>query len=145
MKFNRNPFPSALRRLPLAAALVATWPVAFPALAQQAAKADDGKVETVTITATKRMQPLQATPIAISVISGAALEESNLNNLEAISAQVPTVNFRTNASNKDAALFIRGVGTISTSPVTTLVSSLKCTVQHSRQIEIVSELILVIN
>ena len=115
MKHPRTPFPSALRRLPLAAALCFALPVAFPALAQQAAKADDGKVETVTITATKRIQPLQATPIAISVISGTALEESNLNNLEAISAQVPTVNFRTNASNKDAALFIRGVGTISTS------------------------------
>ena len=96
--------------LPLAAALCAC----LPAQAQQAP--DSGKLETVIITATKRIQPLQTTPIAISVISGAALEESNLNNLEAISAQVPTVNFRTNASNKDAALFIRGVGTISTSP-----------------------------
>ena len=113
---DRTRFPSALRRLPLAAALLAALPVAFPALAQQAAPADTGKLETVVITATKRIQPLQATPIAVSVISGASLEEANLNNLEAVIAQVPTVNFRTNASNKDAALFIRGVGTISTSP-----------------------------
>ena len=113
-----RPFPApAARRfklLPLAAATALTASSAF---AQQAPlKADDGKVETVVITATKRIQPLQATPIAVSVISGNALEESNLNNLEAVIAQVPTVNFRTNASNKDAALFIRGVGTISTSP-----------------------------
>ena len=100
-----------LRLLPLAAALVA----ALPAMAQQA-PADDGKLETVTITATKRVQPLQSTPIAISVISGSVLEESNLNSLASITAQTPTVNFRTNASNKDSALFIRGVGTISTSP-----------------------------
>ena len=113
---DRTRTPSTLRRLPLAAALLAALPVAFPALAQQAAPADTGKLETVVITATKRIQPLQATPIAISVISGSSLEESNLNNLEAVIAQVPTVNFRTNASNKDAALFIRGVGTISTSP-----------------------------
>ena len=99
------------RLLPLSAALL----TALPALAQTAST-DDGKLQTVTITATKRIQPLQSTPIAISVISGAGLEEANLNNLEAISAQVPAVNFRTNASNKDAALFIRGVGTISTSP-----------------------------
>ena len=110
------PIPSTLRRLPLATALLAALPLAFPALAQQAPAADSGKLETVTITATKRLQPLQATPIAVSVIGGSALEESNLNNLEAISAQVPTVNFRTNASNKDSSLFIRGVGTISTSP-----------------------------
>lgn len=101
-----------LQLTPMALALLA----ALPAQAQQAAAADTGKLETVTITATKRVQPLQSTPIAVSVISGGALEESNLNNLEAISAQVPTVNFRTNASNKDSALFIRGVGTISTSP-----------------------------
>jgi len=99
------------RTLPLAAALIA----ALPALAQQA-PADDGKLETVTITATKRVQPLQGTPIAISVISGSVLEASNLNSLASITAQTPTVNFRTNASNKDSALFIRGVGTISTSP-----------------------------
>lgn len=99
------------RLLPLAAALIA----ALPALAQQA-PADDGKLETVTITATKRVQPLQSTPIAISVISGGVLEEANLNNLGAIQAQIPAVTFRANASSKDTSLFIRGVGTISTSP-----------------------------
>lgn len=107
----RRTLHSTYALLPVAAAALA---VCFSASAQQAA--DSGKLETVVITATKRAQPLQSTPIAVSVIGGSTLEESNLNNLEAISAQVPTVNFRTNASNKDAALFIRGVGTISTSP-----------------------------
>ena len=101
----------SLQLLPLAAAFVA----ALPALAQQA-PADAGKLDVVTITATKRVQPLQTTPIAVSVISGAALEEANLNNLGAIQAQIPTVTFRSNASSKDTSLFIRGVGTISTSP-----------------------------
>eukprot|EP01132_Coremiostelium_polycephalum_P020286 gene20286-24104_t len=31
-------------------------------------------------------------------------------------SQVPSLNFRTGASNKDTSLFVRGVGTISTSP-----------------------------
>jgi iron complex outermembrane recepter protein len=109
--FNRRALSAKLVLLPVAAAALCAC---LPAAAQQST--DNGKLETVVITATKRAQPLQSTPIAVSVIGGAALEESNLNNLEAISAQVPTVNFRTNASNKDAALFIRGVGTISTSP-----------------------------
>lgn len=105
------------RPLPVALAAALTAALAGSAHAQQAdPKKDDGKVEVVTITATKRIQPLQATPIAITALSGSSLEEANLNNLEAISTQVPTVNFRTNASNKDSALFIRGVGTISTSP-----------------------------
>jgi iron complex outermembrane recepter protein len=99
--------------LPLVLAMMAALPVAFPVLAQQA---DNGQLETITVTATKRPQPLQTTPIAISVLSGGALEEANLNNMSTITSQTPTVNFRTNASNKDSALFIRGVGTISTSP-----------------------------
>ena len=105
---SRNRFPG--RFLPLVAAVI----TALPAMAQQAA--DSGQLETVIITATKRVQPLQSTPIAVSVISGGTLEESNLNNLSTITAQIPTVNYRANASNKDSALFIRGVGTISTSP-----------------------------
>jgi iron complex outermembrane recepter protein len=77
---------------------------------------DSSKLEAVVVTATKRIQPLQKTPLAVSVIGGGALEELNLNNLSTITAQLPTVNYRSNASNKDSALFIRGVGTISTSP-----------------------------
>ena len=77
---------------------------------------DAGQLESVVVTATKRLQPLQKTPIAVSVIGGGALEELNLNNLSTITAQLPTLNYRANASNKDSALFIRGVGTISTSP-----------------------------
>lgn len=85
------------------------------AASQEEAK-DPTKLEAVIVTATKRVQPLQKTPLAVSVIGGGALEELNLNNLSTITAQLPTVNYRSNASNKDSALFIRGVGTISTSP-----------------------------
>ena len=100
-----SPFAGPGRRLPLVVALLA----ALPALAQQTPPAAEaGKLETVIITATKRPQPLQTTPIAITVINGAALEEGNVNTLGAVTAQTPTVNFRTNASNKDTALFIRG-------------------------------------
>ncbi len=112
---HRSPAHPCSRRLPLAlAALTALG--ALPALAQQATPPDSGKVETITVTATKRPQLLQTTPIAVSVLGGGALEEGNLNNMATITAVVPTVNFRTNASNKDSSLFIRGVGTISTSP-----------------------------
>jgi iron complex outermembrane receptor protein len=99
-------------RLPLVLALAA----ALPALAQTPPPAQGTQLETITISATKRLQPLQSTPIAVSVLSGGGLEEANLNNLSVITTVLPTVNFRTNASNKDSSLFIRGVGTISTSP-----------------------------
>jgi iron complex outermembrane receptor protein len=122
---NRNaPAPASLRRklLPaLITSLLATGMVnaeeAAPAAAAPAAEAaDTSKLEVVVVTATKRAAPLQSVPLAITVISGAQLEKSNLNTLGAITMQTPTASFRSGASNKDTSLFIRGVGTISTSP-----------------------------
>ena len=59
--------PSArtvLRPSLIALACAAAWPVH----AQQATEST--QLDTVVITATKRPQPLQSTPIAVSVISG---------------------------------------------------------------------------
>ncbi|MBB3104933.1 TonB-dependent receptor, partial [Azomonas macrocytogenes] len=74
------------------------------------------KAVTVTVTATRREESLQQVPVAVSVIDGEQLERDNRNNVSSIVQQVPSLNFRTGASNKDTTLFIRGVGTISTSP-----------------------------
>ncbi len=111
---------AAQRRILPAVASIAAL-VAGLVNAQEAAKPtakaeESNQLETITVTATKRSEPLQSVPIAISVLSGDKLEQANLNTLGSISAQVPTLNFRANASNKDTSLFIRGVGTISTSP-----------------------------
>jgi iron complex outermembrane receptor protein len=84
---------------------------ALPVAAQEAVQ-----LEEILITATKREESLQSVPLAVSVVTGAQLEQTNLNAMEAIATQIPTLNFRANASNKDTSLFIRGVGTISTSP-----------------------------
>jgi iron complex outermembrane receptor protein len=73
-------------------------------------------LEQVTVSATRRDEPLQRVPIAVSTVSGAQLERANRTGVSALAAEIPAVNFRTQASNKDTSLFIRGVGTISTSP-----------------------------
>lgn len=80
------------------------------------AAADNTKLETITVTATRRAESLQNVPIAVSVLKGDELAKTNRNSVATIASVVPTLNFRTNASNKDASLFVRGVGTISTSP-----------------------------
>jgi iron complex outermembrane receptor protein len=110
----------ALRRKPLSSAISAA--ILLSALGQPAFAADSTKpnqeyaLNTVTVTATRREESLQEIPIAVSVIDGAQLEQDNRNNVSSIIQQVPTLNFRTGASNKDTSLFVRGVGTISTSP-----------------------------
>lgn len=89
-----------------------------PAMADNAATQSTETValESVTVTATRREESLQKVPVAVSVIQGEQLERDNRNGVASIVQQVPSLNFRTGASNKDTSLFIRGVGTISTSP-----------------------------
>jgi iron complex outermembrane receptor protein len=91
----------------------------FPA----AGRADDtaespptDQLAEISVTARRRSEPLQEVPVAISVLSGAQAEAHNLNDLQDISSEIPTVDFRTGASNKDQDIFIRGIGTITTSP-----------------------------
>ncbi|MHA6197961.1 TonB-dependent receptor [Pseudomonas wadenswilerensis] len=77
---------------------------------------DSPTLKAVTVTATRREASLQQVPVAVSVVDGEQLERENRNSVANIVQQVPSLNFRTGASNKDTSLFIRGVGTISTSP-----------------------------
>jgi iron complex outermembrane receptor protein len=78
--------------------------------------ATEPQLEEITVTARHRKESLQAVPVAVSVVSGEQALRANLNDIQDISAEIPTVNFRTSSSNKDRTLFIRGIGTISTSP-----------------------------
>lgn len=92
---------------------------ALPSPAVFAADASSDQEPTlkpVTVTATRREESLQKVPVAVSVVEGEQLERDSRNGVASIVQQVPTLNFRTGASNKDTSLFIRGVGTISTSP-----------------------------
>ena len=119
-ELHRRPLAATALAQALACAGLAALALA-PARAQTTAPASgaqkpDDKVQEVVVTATRRAEPLQKVPVAVSVLDGLGLEQANLNTLQSITTQVPSVNFRTNASNKDRSLFIRGVGTISTSP-----------------------------
>ncbi|WP_459742521.1 TonB-dependent receptor [Pseudomonas sp. 3A(2025)] len=97
-----------LASLPLAPGVV---------LADTTQNASDAPVlNAVTVTATRREESLQKVPVAVSVVEGEQLERDNRNGVAGLVQQVPSLNFRTGASNKDTSLFIRGVGTISTSP-----------------------------
>ena len=108
------------RRSPLAVAIL------LAALGQHSVAAEPSEqtesaeqaptLSTVTVTATRREESLQKVPVAVSVVDGEQLERDNRNNVSSIVQQVPTLNYRSGASNKDTSLFIRGVGTITTSP-----------------------------
>ncbi|MBB5686613.1 TonB-dependent receptor [Sphingobium boeckii] len=94
---------------------VITCAITTSAFAQEAVPADQptGGVQEIIVTAQKRSQNLQDVPLAISVVSGAQLESGNVNSAEQLFQKVPTLTFRKGNTNKDSALSIRGVGTIS--------------------------------
>src|SRR6202789_1619998 len=102
--------------------LAASGALPAKALAADAADAADqaqpaqGGLEEITVTARRRAESLQTVPVAVSVMTGAQAAAQNLNNIQDMSAEIPSVDFRTGASNKDRDVFIRGIGTITTSP-----------------------------
>ncbi len=76
--------------------------------AQEAA----GALEEITVTAQKREQNLQDVPIAVSVISGEAIDATGGFTIESLRQLVPSLNIRKTNTQLNQSLFLRGVGTI---------------------------------
>jgi iron complex outermembrane recepter protein len=93
-----------------ALALIAV--AAAPAVAQDAAPAEEEGYGDIIVTAQKREENLQAVPVAISVVSGDAIAAAGGLTLENAQYLVPSLNFRKSGTSLNQALFLRGVGTI---------------------------------
>lgn len=97
-EYSRN-----LVRAALFAGSALTLGISAPAMAQ---------VEEIVVTAQKVEENVQDVPIAISVITGDALEASGTTSIENLNQLVPSLNFRKGTTNANSALVLRGVGTI---------------------------------
>ena len=87
------------------------WALASPgvAFAQAATKVDSGEVQTVTVTANRRVEDAQKVSVSVTAVSGAMLAERNvtdLSQMESLSA-----GFTFGRSGVDARPAIRGVRT----------------------------------
>ena len=82
-----------------------------PAFAQdEAAKEDDGAVEGILVTATRREESLNKIPLAIQALSGDALSDLNITKLDKLIEYLPNV--RTASRGPGASsIFIRGLST----------------------------------
>jgi iron complex outermembrane receptor protein len=83
-------------------------------VAAQTAAAPSDQLEEITVTARKREENLQATPIAVTAFSAAGLEERQVNNIADVGKFVPNVSFQSGAaisgSSTSVTVFIRGIG-----------------------------------
>lgn len=71
-------------------------------------------IADIVVTAERRSNSVQKTPIAITALGGESLRDSGVSTIEGLSQSVPNVTFARNAG--DAKIFIRGVGYNSISP-----------------------------
>lgn len=63
--------------------------LAFPAVAQQAASQDDGKIPEVVVTASKRKESIQSVPMAVDAVTGNTLQKLNIQKFEDVEKLVP--------------------------------------------------------
>lgn len=76
--------------------------------AQQATSANDGN--TIVVTATKRAQTLQDTPVAVSVTSAKTLEQAQIRDLQDLTSVVPSLQVSQLQSSANTNFIIRGFG-----------------------------------
>jgi iron complex outermembrane receptor protein len=104
---NTRTLPKAKSAIALSiAAMVATSPIAD-------AQIVDGFLEEIVVTAQKREQSVQDVPIAVSVLSAEKIESAHAVGLEGLQQLIPSVSFRKGNTNRNSAVVIRGIGTIS--------------------------------
>ena len=105
----------------VALATIIAFASATPAFAQAAAQtapdaaADpaDEEPAAIVVTAQKRSENIQAVPVAVSVISGAALAATSRPSIESAAQLVPSLNFLKSGTTLNQTIFLRGVGTAS--------------------------------
>ena len=87
-----------------------------------AAQEQAGTLEEITVTARRVAENLQDTPIAVTVVSGDALEERQVFETTELDQLVPNLQFSDNAplagNNSSSQVFIRGIG--QTDPTSTV-------------------------
>ena len=72
---------------------------------------DNGALEEIVVTATKRVESVQNVPLSISVVSQAALQAQNVLDTSAITRLVPAVTFNQSFLAAANNFSVRGVGT----------------------------------
>ncbi len=85
-------------------------PAALTLLAA-AAPAQEGAIEEVIVTATKRAESIQDIPISVSAFTGAQIEEAGVKDIRDIASQTPGLQIKSRGET-EGSVFIRGIGSV---------------------------------
>lgn len=90
--------------------------VVLPVLVAAAARADQppaqqGPLETITVTAERHKEPLDVVPMTITALDQDAMDKSGIKSIADIAREVPGLNFRSNDFMGDTQISIRGIYT----------------------------------
>jgi iron complex outermembrane receptor protein len=100
----------------IAAGIAAIGLVGTSAYAQEAGATASSVLEEIVVTARRREESLQDTPISITAFTGASLNQRQINRLSGIGSFTPNLMFDTGATfsgaNSSASVFIRGIGQV---------------------------------
>lgn len=102
--------PKTLTTMLLACSMLA--PIAGVAMPGLAAAADTTTVEEITVTARKREENLQDSPLSISALSADTLQRKGVDSLAAVAALTPGLQFDRGLSENDVRPVIRGISSI---------------------------------
>ncbi|MEX2124195.1 MAG: TonB-dependent receptor [Woeseia sp.] len=95
--------------------IIAISVAGIPAHAQQATP-ESSALEEIVVTARRREESLQDTPVSITAFTGDALESQHIDRLSGIGSSTPNLIFDTGATfsgaNSSASVFIRGIGQV---------------------------------
>jgi iron complex outermembrane receptor protein len=98
---------------PLASALaLAMFAMANAGYAQDV-PVQTGHLETVLVTANKRVEKLESVPMAISVMTDAEIQRTNVREIEDVIAMMPSLTLNSGTTAANNAIFMRGIGTVS--------------------------------
>ncbi|MFT6414564.1 MAG: outer membrane receptor protein involved in Fe transport, partial [Glaciecola sp.] len=75
-----------------------------------AVEADDGGIERIFVTASKRQTGLQQTPIAVTVVGGQAIEQTKVLDIGDLQTLVPTLRVTPLQRSTNTTFSIRGFG-----------------------------------
>jgi len=78
--------------------------------------AQEGMLEEVIVTATKRAESLQDIPVTVNAFSAETIQEAGIQNASDLAILTPALNINVNTSPFNARMTIRGVGTAQTDP-----------------------------